>query len=141
MRAGKARQLSEEEAEEADFARLQRWDAEIEAGFQRVVAATKTAGRKKRRPRVVGFPFAFLADVCRLTEGRATLVVAELIYRRTYVCNSRTVTLSDAELAEMEITRSQKYKALARLEAAGILRIEKGGAGRTVKVTLLWQAG
>ena len=76
-----------------------------------------------------------------MTEGRATLVVAELIYRRTYVCNSRTVTLSGAELAEMEITRPQKYKALARLEAAGILRIEKGGAGRTVKVTLLWQAG
>ena len=45
MRDGKARQLSEEEAEEADFARLQRWDAEIEAEFQRVVAATKTAGK------------------------------------------------------------------------------------------------
>ena len=44
MRDGKARQLSEEEAEEADFARLQRRDAEIEAEFQRVVAATKTAG-------------------------------------------------------------------------------------------------
>ena len=51
------------------------------------------------------------------------------------------MTLSGAELAEMEITRPQKYKALARLEAAGILRIEKGGAGRTAKVTLLWQAG
>ena len=141
MRNGKTRQLSEGAAEEADFARLQRWDAEIEAEFQRMVAATKTAGRTKRGRRLVGFPFAFLADVCRLTEGRATLVVAELIYRRTYVCNSRTVTLSGAELAEMEITRPQKYKALARLEAAGILRIEKGGAGRTVKVTLLWQAG
>ena len=141
MRNGKTRQLSEEAAEEADFARLQRWDAEIEAEFQRMVAATKTAGRTKRGQRLVGFPFAFLADVCRFTEGRATLVVAELIYRRTYVCNSRTVTLSGAELAEMKITRPQKYKALARLEAAGILRIEKGGAGRTVKVTLLWQAG
>ena len=47
MRDGKTRQLSEEETEEADFARLQRRDAEIEAEFQRVVAATKTAGRKK----------------------------------------------------------------------------------------------
>ena len=91
MRDGKARQLSEEETEEADFARLQRRDAEIEAEFQRVVAATKKAGRKKRGQRRVGFPFAFLADVCRLTKGRATLVMAELIYRRTYVCNSRTV--------------------------------------------------
>ena len=78
MRAGKARQLSEEEAEEADFARLQRWDAEIEAEFRRTVAATKTAGRKKRGHRLVGFPFAFLVDVCRLTGGRATLVVAAL---------------------------------------------------------------
>ena len=58
MRDGKARQLSEEETEEADFARLQRRDAEIEAEFQRVVAATKTAGRKKRGQRLVGFPFA-----------------------------------------------------------------------------------
>ena len=40
MRNGKTRQLSEEAAEEADFARLQRGDAEIEAEFQRVVAAT-----------------------------------------------------------------------------------------------------
>ena len=111
MRAGKARQLSEEEAKEADFARLQRWDAEIEAEFQRVVAATKTAGRKKRGQRLVGFPFAFLADVCRLTEGRATLVVAELIYRRTRVCSSRTVTLPGAELVELGVTRPQKFKA------------------------------
>ncbi len=125
-------------ATERDFAE---WDAEIEAEFQRVVGATTVAARKKRGRRLIGFPLAFLADVCRLTEGRATLVVAELIYRRTYVCNSRTVTLSGTELTEMGITRPQKYKALARLEAARILRIEKGGAGRTVKVTLLWQAG
>ena len=49
------------------------------------MAATKTAGRKKHGQRWVGFPFDFLADVCRLTKGRAALVVAELIYRRTYV--------------------------------------------------------
>jgi hypothetical protein len=117
------------------------WDAEIVADFQRVVAATRAAGRKKRGRRLVGFPLAFMADVCRSTEGRAPLVVAELIYRRTFVCNSRTVTLPGDELAELGITRPQKYKALARLEAAGIIRIEQTGAGRTVRVTLLWQAG
>jgi hypothetical protein len=120
---------------------LAEWDAEIEAEFRRTVAATKTAGRRRRRQRLVGFPFAFLADVCRLTEGRATLVMAALIYRRTRVCNSSTVTLPGAELTELGIDRSQKRKALAKLEAAGVLRIEKGGAGRTVKVTLLWKAG
>ena len=117
------------------------WDAEIEAEFQRAVAATKTAGRKKRGQRLVGFPFTFLADVCRLTEGRATLVVAELIYRRTYVCNSRAVTLPGAELAALGIDRSQKRKALARLEAAGFIRTEKAGSGQATRVTLLWRAG
>jgi hypothetical protein len=138
MRDGKARKLREE-AEEADFARLQRWDAEIEAEFRRAVAATKAAGRKKRGYRLVGFPFAFLVDVCRLTEGRAPLVVAALIYRRTHVCDSRTVTLPSAELAELGIDRKLKRNALVRLEAAGLIRIEKVGPGRSVRVTLLWR--
>ena len=59
MRDGKARELSEEEAEEADFARLQRRDAEIEAEFQRLVAATKTAGKAKRGRRLMGAPGRF----------------------------------------------------------------------------------
>jgi hypothetical protein len=117
---------------------LDEWDAEIEVDFQRAVAATKAAGRKKRGQRLVGFPFAFLVDVCRSTDGRATLVVAALIYRRTRVCNSATVTLPGAELTELAVTRSQKFKALARLEAAGLIQIEKA-AGRSVKVTLLWR--
>ena len=86
------------------------WDAEVEAEFQRVVAATKATGRKKRGHRLVGFPFAFLADVCRLTEGRATLVVAALIYRRTRVCSSATVTLPRAELTELGIDRSRNAR-------------------------------
>src|SRR6185369_15170630 len=92
---------------------LAEWDAEIEEEFQSVVAATKTAGRKKRGQRLVGAPLAFLADVCRSTKGRAPLVVAMLIYRRTCVCGSRTVTLPGAELAELGISREMKRKALA----------------------------
>ena len=49
---------------------LDEWDAEIEAEFQREVAATKAAGRRKKGRRLVAFPLAFLVDVCRLTEGR-----------------------------------------------------------------------
>jgi hypothetical protein len=74
---------------------LAEWDAEIEAEFQRVIAADKAAGRKKRGQRMVGASLAFLADVCRLTEGRATLVVAELIYRRTCVSGSRSCDSQD----------------------------------------------
>jgi hypothetical protein len=116
------------------------WDAEIEADFRRTVAATKAAGRRKRGGRMVGAPVAFLAEVCRRTKGRAPLAVALLIYRRTVVCGSRTVTVPGAELVELGITRQQKYRGLARLEAAGIIRVEKGETGRAVRVALLWQA-
>ena len=117
------------------------WDAEIEADFQHAVAEARAGGRRKRGLRLVAFPWAFLVDVCRLTEGRATLAMAEYIYRRTHVCGSRTVTLPGAELAELGIDRPQKHKALARLARAGFIKIEQAGAGRAVRVTLQWRSG
>src|SRR6266568_9673270 len=99
-------ELDEEDEDEALFRRAQRkpavrdlaeWDAEIEAGFQREVAATKRAGRLKQGRKHVGFSWAFLVDVCRLTKGRTTLVVAIYIYRRTHVCRSKTITLPASE--------------------------------------------
>ena len=115
------------------------WLEGVDDGLGPSAANRRRAARRQRGRRLVGFPFAFLADVCRLTEGRAILVVAALIYRRMCVCNSRTVTLPSAELAEVGVDRSLKRKALARLEAAGIIRIEKAGPGRAIRVTLLWQ--
>jgi hypothetical protein len=125
--------------EEAEFARLQRWDRKIEADFRRAVAETKAAGRAKRGRRLVAFPWAFLVDVCRLTEGQAALAIAAFVYRRTYVCRSLTVTLPGAELTEIGVYRKKKQRALASLEAAGIIRCEKSGR-RSVRVTLLWQS-
>jgi hypothetical protein len=55
---------------------LAEWDAEIEADFRRAVAASKAAGRSKRRHRLIGCPVGFLTDICRLTEGRAAVIVA-----------------------------------------------------------------
>ena len=118
---------------------LDEWDAEIEEDFRRAVAATKAVGQRKRGRRLVAFPLAFLVDVCRLTEGRITLVVAELLYRRTHVCRSQTVTLPAGELAMHGIARNRKAEALGMLEAAKLIRIERTGPGRTVKVTLTWQ--
>jgi hypothetical protein len=115
------------------------WDAEIEAEFQRVVAGTKAVGRRKRGQRRVGFPLAFMVDVCRLTERRTAFIVAALVYRRTVVCNSRTVTLPKIDLAELGINRSMKQRALARLAAAGLVQIEPPTSGRTTRVTLLWR--
>ena len=118
---------------------LAEWDAEIEAEFQRTVRATKIAGQRKRGRRHVGFPLEFLIDVCRSTEGRTALVVAAILYRRTHVCRSPTVTLPAAELAEVGITRRRKNEALSRLQAAGLIRVESVPTGCSAKVTLTWQ--
>ena len=113
------------------------WDAEIEADFRRVVAGHRAAGHKKRRQRMVAFPLAFLIDVSRRTKNGATLIVAMLIYRRTHVCKCRTVTLPGAELTEVGVDKDHKFRALAKLEAAGLIRVERA-VGRTSRVTLLW---
>jgi hypothetical protein len=118
---------------------LAEWDAEIEADFQRAVRATKADGQRKQRRRHVGFPLAFLEDVCRLTEGRTALVLAIFIYRRTHVCRSATVTLPSEELNALGISRQRKAEGLARLQTAGLIRVEDGQAGRSAKVTLIWQ--
>ena len=95
-----------------------------------------TPGRPRAK-RLIGAPFEFVADVCRLTEGRATLVVALCIYRRVQVCDNRTVTLPSGELAELGIVRQNKQRALIKLQRAGLIKVENA-RGRTTRVTLIW---
>ena len=87
-------------------------------------AATKPKRRQPGAVRYIGAPLPFVSDVCLLTEGRAALVVALCIYRRTRVCGSRTVTLPTAELAELDIDRRRKREALAKLQNAGLIKVE-----------------
>ena len=103
---------------------LAEWDAEIEAEYSRFKESWNASGRRKRAVRHVGVPWAYLSDVCRLTEGRAALVLAIYIYRRTIVCHGLTVTLPSEELAELKVTRRLKSKALARLQQVGLIRVE-----------------
>ena len=90
MPSSDTRKLTDEEAEEAEFALL-RGDADIEADYQRMVAQTKAAGKAKRGGRHVGFPWAFMLDVCRATHRHPTAaLVAIPTHRRTIVCKART---------------------------------------------------
>jgi hypothetical protein len=97
---------------------------------------TATPGHPRAK-RLIGAPFDFVADVCRLTTGRATLVVALYIYRRVQICDNRTVTLPSSELAELGIVRQYKQTALIKLQRAGLIKVENG-SGRTARVTLIW---
>ena len=66
-----------------------------------------TPGRRRAK-RLIGAPLEFVSEVCRLTEGRATLVVALYTYRRVQICDNRTVTLPSGELAELGIVPQYK---------------------------------
>jgi hypothetical protein len=111
---------------------------EVETIETKTGAKAETSKAKHRRSHI-GCPLGYLADVCRLPEGRATVVVAIYIYRRVIVCKHRTVTLPGAELAELGVDRERKSRALTQLARAGIIRIEDNPSGHTAKVTLLWE--
>jgi hypothetical protein len=96
-----------------------------------------TPGRRRAK-RLIGAPLEFVSEVCRLTEGRATLVVALYIYRRVQICDNRTVTLPSGELAELGIVRQNKQRALIKLQRARLITVGNG-SGRTSRVSLIWQ--
>jgi biotin operon repressor len=63
------------------------------------------------------------------------MVVAQLVY----TC-SRTNSLNpirNSELSKLGISRFAKYKAIARLEEAGLIEVDRRN-GRTLSVRLLW---
>jgi hypothetical protein len=91
--------------------------------------------------RFIRCPWALLVDACSLTKGHGQLtvaLVAQLIYRRTQVCKSRTVTLPAVELKELGINRFRKMRTLRLLQAGGPVTVEKH-SGRSPLVTLLWK--
>jgi len=130
-RGSKARTMAESE--------LAQWDLEIEEKYKREVADTNRAGQRKRGRGHIGCPWAFLVDVCRLTEGRTAMLMALFVYRRTKVEKSRTVKLPADDLADMGIDRRRKNKALAKLEIAGLIKIERMAVGQSADVTLTWK--
>jgi hypothetical protein len=95
--------------------------------------------RRKKHARHVGFPWEFLVDVVRLTSGRTALIVAVYVYRRTVVTGSKAVTLVGSELADLSVRRDAASRALATLEAAGLVKLNKRGVGRRTEIELLWK--
>jgi hypothetical protein len=94
-------------------------------------------GKSRQSDAFIGCPVLWLKRVLPAVRGARQLAVALWIYRRTKVCRSRTVTISNAELErELGVNRWDKYRALSNLEAGGIVRLG-GRTGRAMRVTLL----
>jgi hypothetical protein len=103
------------------------------------LARVPRSGRGKGRQSggFIGCPLSWLKRVLPVMRGAGQLAVALYVYRRTKICRSRTVTVSNAELEkELGVNRWVKYRALSNLEGAGVVRLGSK-TGHAVKVTLL----
>ena len=81
---------------------------------------------------------AWLARVLPVVRTTTHLVVAMLIYRECLRRRSNTVALSNGELRKLGISRYAKYRALAWLDGAGVIAIEKANTGHSARAILLW---
>jgi hypothetical protein len=98
---------------------------------------TKKAPAHRRTNAFIGCPMSWLRRALPAVRSAEQLAVALYVYRRTKVCRSKTVSVSNAELQrELGIDRRIKYRALTGLESAGVIRL-KNRIGRAVTVTLL----
>jgi len=80
---------------------------------------------RRQQNSFIGCPVPWLKRVRPAVQSADQLIVALYVYRRTKVCRSKTVSISNAGLQkELGISRQTKYRALSRLESAGIIRIE-----------------
>jgi len=85
----------------------------------------------------VTVPLAWLARVLPIVRSSDRLAVAMLLYRQCLMRRSRTVDLSNGDLAAAGVGRRTKYRALIELRDAGALTFEAPN-GRSVRVTLHW---
>ena len=84
----------------------------------------------------MGAPWAFWVALRKAKLSWLAVVLAIYIYRRTRVTGSNTVTLVSAELDELKIDRYQRARVLRQLTAAGVIRLNRTGSGRSLRVTL-----
>ena len=84
----------------------------------------------------VGFSLEWFEWVSSRDKIPAWVIVILLLHRKRLVTGSRVVSLSNAELERFGVTRQAKYRALTRLERAGLLTIQPRRAGKTTEVSL-----
>ena len=99
--------------------------------------ADAPASKRVSNEHLIGCPIWWLQRVLPVVNSKKQLVVAVYLWRRWVVCGYRkTFDVPNGELKSLGISRWTKYQTLARLEAAGLIRIRRNGRGAPT-VTIL----
>jgi hypothetical protein len=120
---------------------LAEWDREIEADFQRAIAATRAAGSAKRKKKeaeaFVMVPLWWIAQAAKLTHTPATLVLMELLYT-AWRTKSSTFILPNARLQKWGMNRETKRRVLRNLaHGKDRMIVLEQRRGRAPRVTLI----
>lgn len=86
------------------------------------------AARKKAAH--IGCPLKWFERVLPIVSGKTELAAALLLYRQRALQGTgknlaETVTLGNGALSEIGLTRFAKYRMLSKLEAAGVVTVER----------------
>jgi hypothetical protein len=104
---------------------LDEWDAEIEAAFQREVATTKAAGRRKKKVEAfVKVPLWWIETAAKDARSPTTLVLIELLYA-AWKAKSSTFPLPNGRLNKLGVSREVKRKVLRDLERRPVILVER----------------
>jgi hypothetical protein len=89
----------------------------------------------KKGARHIGCPLSWFNLVFPIVRGKNELAVALFLYRLRAVNRSRTVSVTNGGLlAELKIDRFAKYRAIKRLEDAGIVAVDRRNK-KALKIT------
>jgi hypothetical protein len=110
---------------------LAAWDAEIAADYRRARMLTK----RSEKERFAMVPLAWAADIAKATGDSGAMILLLLAYL-AWKERGPTFALSNEIATKYGISRWGKYRALARLEKAGKIRIQRR-SGQALSVTLL----
>jgi hypothetical protein len=134
---GKARQPSEEETEDAEFAALQKCGVGLAANPQVVALAAKAAGQRKRKGTTEPFvkmPIWLAEVTARATKSPALIVLVEIL-RLHWRTGRATFPVPNVRLRRQGVSRKAKLRVLGDMERAGLLKVERS-LRRSVVITL-----
>jgi DNA-binding transcriptional ArsR family regulator len=97
-----------------------------------------TVRARRARQFIPPVPMEWFRRAC-LLPGKA-LVVALVAWYRSKVERSPTVILTQTGLSELGVSRQAKYRALRRLEEAGLVTVRRRGH-KSPEVTVIAPAG
>jgi hypothetical protein len=105
---------------------LAEWDREIEADFQRAVAANSAAAKRQRKPLFVAVPLWWIRTATEATRTPKALVAIELLLA-SWREQSMTFALPSGRLKRHGLSRTTIWRALHDLRRAGLITVQSRG--------------